>query len=60
MTAHEVINTNGECEKINTYFEDENACVLTGIIQRLGQNYDKEPSQRYFPKQSSFLNKKII
>ena len=45
----------GECEKIITYFEDENACILTDIIQRLRQYYNKEPSQRYFSKAKHFF-----
>lgn len=45
----------GECERITTYFENENAYVMTSIMQRLEQKYDTEPSQRYFSKAKYFF-----
>ncbi len=46
----------GECEKIITYFEDENAYVMVDIMQGLEKKYDSEqPSQRYFSKAKQFF-----
>ena len=46
----------GECEKIITYFEDENAYVMTDIMQGLEKKYDRvQPAQRYFSKAKQFF-----